>query len=458
MRISKLGYLWGGVVFLLAFVFGNSPTNALGLSLVALALSDFLHKLGRSFPLLELIFTIAVLQLILGAYFAYRLPATFVTYRMYIPEPEYMNVAVPAFVLFLLGMMVIKIPEDAPLLKKKINQFIEQNPRADLHLLLFGFVAILASPWVPPSFRFVFYLASNFIYIGVILYYFNYRQQHRLFVLLSVVIYSFVKSTEEGLFHDFFLWLILGSSLILIGVRIQNWFKFVLFIAGVFFIILLQNVKQEYRLQIKDSQTAVDRLYSLVTLANTSLTTSNSFSDQKNLAFLNSRLNQGWITSAVMYNVPAKVPFQNGQTIVESFQNALLPRFMYPDKKKAGGREGFRLYTGLYINDNTSMGIGLLGEAYINYGQSAGIYLFFWGVFLAGVTRIFYKLALTVNVLFFFMIPLIFLQVVKAETDMITVANHLVKSIIFVVLLYFFWLSLYKQSETTELVHGQGSN
>ena len=444
MRISVIGYIFGGITLILTFLAGNTFVNAVGLSLVALALSDFLYKLGRSFPLLELIFTIAVLQLILGAYFAYRLPGTFVTYRMYVPEPEYMNLAVPAFCLFLLGIMLVKIPENPLLLKQRITQFVGQNPLVGIHLLLFGGLAIIISPFIPANFAFIFYLATNFIYIGGILFYFKPNQKNRLLILIALGAYAFIQSTRQGLFHDFFLWLVLSSSVILIGTNIKEWVKQLLFISGVLFIIVLQNVKQEFRESISSDLAAVDRLALLINLGTKSLSPNSSSWDKKNLAFLNSRLNQGWITSAIMYNVPTYVPFQNGETILESFQNALLPRFIYPNKKKAGGREGFRLYTGLYINDGTSMGIGLLGEAYINYGQFAGVFLLLWGALLGLVNRILLGLAYKVNVLFFFMIPLIFLQVVKAETDMITLVNHLVKASLFVFLLYFFWLNRYK--------------
>ncbi|MFN9036730.1 MAG: hypothetical protein ACK5YO_10575, partial [Planctomyces sp.] len=101
-----------------------------------------------------------------------------------------------------------------------------------------------------------------------------------------------------------------------------------------------------------------------------------------------------------------------------------------PDKKTAGGRENFRRFTGLEIADSTSMGISPLGEAYANFGSMGGIVLMagFGGLFAAS-----YAVAMRFTVTrpsFFFWMPVIFYQAIKAETEFAVVLNQLTKGAI----------------------------
>jgi hypothetical protein len=150
------------------------------------------------------------------------------------------------------------------------------------------------------------------------------------------------------------------------------------------------------------------------------------------------RLNQGWIISAVMDNVPTSEPFAEGETIKEAVISAFIPRFLFPEKKLAGGRENFRRFTGLPIADETSMGISPLGEAYANFGPFGGILVMAtFGAFFAGLFSVSLKYVVR-RPAFFFWLPLLFYQSIKAETEFLVVLNQLSKGAVVAFAMHYF--------------------
>lgn len=70
-------------------------------------------------------------------------------------------------------------------------------------------------------------------------------------------------------------------------------------------------------------------------------------------------------------NVPARVPFENGELWKGAVIHVLTPRFLFPDKPILDDSERTRLYTGMQVagaEADTSIGIGYVGESYIDFG------------------------------------------------------------------------------------------
>jgi hypothetical protein len=150
------------------------------------------------------------------------------------------------------------------------------------------------------------------------------------------------------------------------------------------------------------------------------------------------RLNQGWIISSVMNTVPKSVDYANGETIVDAFYGAFVPRFLAPDKAKAGGQVNFRRFTGLDIADSTSMAISPLGESYANFGPQGGVALIFGFGMIFSLLFSFCLRYVVKHPAFLFWIPLIFYQAIKAETEFATVLNQLSKGAVLAFGLYWF--------------------
>jgi hypothetical protein len=71
-------------------------------------------------------------------------------------------------------------------------------------------------------------------------------------------------------------------------------------------------------------------------------------------------------------NVPARIPYENGELWKDSVLHVLTPRFLFPDKPALDDSERTRLYTGVNVagtESGTSIGIGYVGESYVDYGR-----------------------------------------------------------------------------------------
>ena len=94
-------------------------------------------------------------------------------------------------------------------------------------------------------------------------------------------------------------------------------------------------------------------------------------------------------------------------------------------------------FTGLPIQQETSMGISPLGEAYVNFGVEGGIaFMAVFGILFSALYR-FVATRVIRHPDLIFWIPLIFYQGIKAETEMIVVLNQLVKGSLIVAAGYF---------------------
>jgi len=82
------------------------------------------------------------------------------------------------------------------------------------------------------------------------------------------------------------------------------------------------------------------------------------------------------------------------------------------------------------------MGISILGEAYANFGSFGGvIFMLFWGGLIALIMKVIVDISVNHPTIILW-VPLIFLQMVKAETELVVVINHGVKTSIVIAIFY----------------------
>ncbi|BDC98611.1 hypothetical protein [Persicobacter psychrovividus] len=398
-----------------------------GLLLTAFLFYRFIEQLGKGFPVFELIGLLASLQWILGPFQSYNNPISHYKYYMYVRQEEYMAFVVPAMLLF--SWLLMK--------KRTINiniGILKNYSNYGLPLLFIGFFADLASGFVPNALLFFLFLISNFKYVGAVLLLFSPNPTHRTFFYGSLV-YLVYRALSSGMFHDLILWSIFFLMFWAVKYRPSFKFKLVIIGVGICSSIAIQVVKAQYRVALRGSG-AINKV-ELFTSIFVERMEAGVLEEEEGQEELNVRLNQGWIISAIMHHVPNSEDYAGGETIIEAFSASLLPRFLNPNKKKAGGRENFMRFTGLPLGGNTSMGTSVIGEAYANFGKWGGIgFMFFWGGILLWYWNQLQRLIFTTPLLVVF-VPLLFLQVVKAETELVVVLNHLVKASM--VVWMFFW-------------------
>jgi hypothetical protein len=405
----------------------------IGLGLLIVVAFVFLKALGKRLPILELMLLIAGLQWILGPFIEYNSDYHDIKYYMYVDENTYMSYVVSAYAVFM-GVIFI-LTRNHQVNIQDILDFKKYSSYG-VTILFIGIVSDLLGFVLPGALGFLVFLLGSFKFVGAIILYFSDVRIHR-YIFYGSIFFLVYISLKKALFHDFILWSAFFYMFWAVKTQPTPRIKLLTIIGGFFLLTVIQAVKSDYRALLK--QGFQGNVVSLFLGTVNQKYESGFFEEEEDAAGLNVRLNQGWIISAVMDHVPRNTEFAKGETVRDAIMASLVPRFLNPNKKEAGGQENFRKYTGLTLSDETSMGLSIIGEFYANFGDLTGVFMMgLWGLLLCFIWRklIFnsYKIPLLI-----FYLPLIFLQVVKAETELVVVLNHLLKSIIAVAL--FFWLT-----------------
>src|SRR5690606_10382214 len=188
-----------------------------------------------------------------------------------------------------------------------------------------------------------------------------FRSIHR-YIFYGSIFFLVYISLKNALFHDFILWSTFFYMFWAIKNKPSARSKLLTMAGGFVMLIVIQSVKADYRALLKQGfdGNVVGIFFGTVNQQYES----GFLDEEEDTASLNVRLNQGWIISAIMDHVPRNLEFAGGATIKEAIVASLVPRFLNPDKKEAGGQENFTKYTGLPLSDNTSMGLSIIGEFY----------------------------------------------------------------------------------------------
>ena len=403
-----------------------------GIGMVFIVAYRFLKGLGNRLPILALMVLIAGLQWIIGPAIEYRSLTHHYKYYMYVEEPVYMNFVVPAYSIFAL-IILIGIKRE-PKVSLAVDKFYEYAHYGK-YILFIGIFSDFAGSVAPGGLKFVFFLFASFKYVGALILFFSTKKIDRYYFYGSLV-YLLLISIRNGLFHDLLLWSAFFYMFWAYKIRPNIKLNIIIIACGMFAATLIQAVKAEYRMIIASGYEGnpVSLFFESISQRLSPSEAPTGLEEEENL---NVRLNQGWIISAIMEHTPRMEPYADGETISEAIFSSALPRFLNPNKAVAGGQENFERFTGIPLGENTSMGMSIVGEAYANFGVGGGIlFMAIWAFFLM---RVWFFLVRQVGKreLLVFFLPLIFLQVIKAETELVVVLNHLVKSLMLV--LVFFW-------------------
>jgi hypothetical protein len=349
---------------------------------------------------------------------------------MYVQEEDYFSFALPGAAAYLFGLLAFGFS----IRQKEIIRGIDRRGFFELGIALnVGAVAArIVGGSVPGGLAFFFHLLSQVGYVGTIYLLFS-RSPFRWPLILFSLLQLVQGSTESAMFHDMILW---------VALMFCYWYgtkshstagKMSLLAAVGLGLFSIQAVKEDYRAKVWKGQEA-----SFIGHIIDFWTGEEPISSDAVMSNVIARLNQGWIISSVMNTVPKSVDYANGETIVDAFYSAFVPRFLAPDKVKAGGQVNFRRFTGLNIADSTSMAISPLGEAYANFGPQGGVALIFGFGMIFSLLFSFCLRYVVKHPAFLFWIPLIFYQAIKAETEFATVLNQLSKGAVMAFGLYWF--------------------
>jgi hypothetical protein len=108
-----------------------------------------------------------------------------------------------------------------------------------------------------------------------------------------------------------------------------------------------------------------------------------------------------------MDRVPDVVPYQNGKVWFDNISFVVTPRILFPEKAMYNASEKANIFTGKKyagLKEGSSFSLGYFGDSYVDFGY-VGMFvpLFFIGLFVAFIYRVFYKMN-RLNILFRFAI------------------------------------------------------
>jgi hypothetical protein len=419
--------------------------EALALSLSLYFLLDLVDSIGKKMPFLEIVVVIAFLTWLAMPVVAYEvfneyneLAALWVTF-MPTPAPEYFSYALPATLLFALGL---KMPLMGGIWKMShyndnLKRYLANKSYLGLHLIAIGVVATFLADVTPEMVRNIVQNFALLTYVGMFyVIYSPFKHKKRVVVLCAGLTVS--QSVASGMYGQLVFMAVISALILLAGQKISLSKKLFVLSSGVLLIFLIQSIKFEYRaetwngLERRSDPALFGRLiWERITNPSEMFQTERVF----NMAV---RANQGNIVSKVMNYVPRFEPFAHGRTILEAFAASLAPRFLWPDKPKAGGADMVCRYLGDCQSAlrGVSYNVGPIGEAYINFGKLGGcVFMFFYGLLF----NFLFKSALLISrytpslILWF---PLLFLSFFTMENDILSFINSFVKSAFFTFVIF----------------------
>ena len=418
-RLYMIFFLLVSMVVVLLFGDQLIGYELFSIALFFFILLKFIFDLGPQISMKNVICLLMVLQWLLGPVLGYAYDEYIDKgYRMVVGKETYFGYVLPATLAFIVGIY-LKLSRHP--YKPNFSAHVDYYQKGIL-LIIIGFLFEYL-----PGAGFLGYLLAALKYVGAFYMVLTPHKNKYYWIALVFGYLFFFHSLGSGMFHELLLWSCFLLMLNFFFNRKSFLFRFGVIFTGFFFVFILQLVKPDFRAQLGTN--TEDSKYSLFF----NLVSAKLMGDQplfSNEAIANNvvRLNQGWIISNVMYTVPAQKPFAHGKTILDAIVASIFPRFLFPDKAMAGGRTNMSDYAGITLNENTSMDIRQVGEAYANFGVFGGILMMFiMGLFLNWVITFIEKKCLRYPELILWL-PLIFLQVIKAETSLVTVLNHLVKA------------------------------
>jgi len=433
-----------------------------------------LDKLGKGLVLRELVVlhTIFICLIVpeLG-YSVYNynnyLARIFVRY-MRVPEETYFNYALPAVCAFSVALCypirkkrtILDEGQSFKDFLSKVREQLKVMAKTGVNIVAIGIVIFFVMDLLPESFRFIATLFFFSSFAGILYIYYSpyFPSKKTLLILFSAFMIGF--AIQSGVFTIIVYMGITMFSFLFLGRKYALWKKLMVFIVGVFFLFVIQNVKMTYRDITWRNENVENKTNLFGDIIVEKLQNFDRLISEEGFFPVYMRTNQGYNISMVMDRIPAKQDFDNGDRLMTIVASAFVPRFLWPNKPEAGGKDSMKYFAGVNIY-GWSTNVGPIGEAYGSFGVVGGIfYMFVLGLFVRWVYLRVFVIAQKMPLLILW-IPVLFYQVTYSmETDSLQILNSLLKGAFFLWLIYKFlpgWFGVAKKLSKARKVY-QRSN
>jgi len=419
--------------------------------LVVTVVLMLLDKLGKGIILREVIslfYIITCLVMPLVGYEFYtssnELAALFVKV-MPVTKDIYYDYTMPAISFFTLALNIpvnLKTEIDGGEILRKIigvlKVVLTGKRNIGILLMVVGASVSLIINFLPANLRFFATLFFFSSFAGLLYVHFSPASTYKNMVIAIFILFIIFNAINSGMFT---LVAYMGAtvfSFFYFGIKTSMLRKSAVLLLCIFLLFMVQASKKTY-LQITWKEGFTGNKAEVFTqLLIENINKGDAFFEKKSFFPFYLRANQGYNVALVMKRIPSAMPFDKGKKVFLSFSSSLVPRFLWPDKPIAGGSDNMRYYTGRNIT-KWSTNVGPLGEAYGSFGPIGGIvYMFFIGYFIRFAYKIILQYSLKSPALICWLPVIFFQSTYSAETDTLQIMNSIVKSLIFIWLLYKF--------------------
>lgn len=408
----------------------------------------YINNLGHSINIFDFLAFYSALDSLLSPLIAYKyfnksdsLASLWGAY-MRVPEDVYYAYLIPANLALFAGLNFIfyKRKLDAVALVDRAKAYVANKSKIGFFFVGVGVMASQLVRSVPGSITFIFYMMSMMSYVGGFYVYFSVKKRRNLIIGLLFALF-FLVSVQKGLFGEFAMFSVMASSVVMLQYRFSFFSKLLFFVIAISCVMVIQSVKAEYRLIVWNGQSSSEyagqgNLEVFSGLITEKLNSPKDMFNEKDMFFLNRRINQGFLISMAMNYVPRIEPYADGETIWLSLAAVAVPRFLWPEKPESGGHMNLARFVGIKRRLNYSMNIGPYGEGYGNFGPTGGVvFIFIYAALIAFfLDRVLSKCRDYPSLIIW--LPFLFYYVLTVETDILTTLNSFVKMIIFLTVIY----------------------
>ena len=433
------------VMALFLFIF-NDATFYINISylLTFFLAGQLILDLGTKIPLRSLVLFITAYQYLVAPSLDYQFLGAYNPYfKMRLAQDDYFSFVLFAFLALWAGLSfpLRKVRNEREILTT-LKKSPAVNAKIGIRLVFIGFITnyLTVIFTIPSGLNFIMILLTLMRFVGI-LYIWLSNYKHKKLVIGAVIFEYVLFSLSTGIFiqliilsiflYAYYTLLNKPNKLRIIGIVSLS-------IVGLF---LLQSVKKEYRNQIWTQRDQSNKFGIISGLLSDRVSTLDATSFLYTAASVNMRLNQGWVMQLIMFNMPVKKPFLNGEVFWNEFSGLFLPRFILSDKASVQSSEKFEKFAGYKLLGYT-IAVGILGDGYGNFGVEGGIlFCFIIGMFFNLCIYTFYRLSELYPSLFLWCV-FIFFYLIRAGDDFYIICNWLIKSSMMLWAIYF----LFKRS------------
>ncbi len=424
--------------FLLWLISDFTIYESFGIVLFVYSLLEVVDNLGKRIVILDFITLLAIFSCLVMPVVFYHVYTKedhmARLWRKYMPisSEDYFSFALPAVIALAVGIRIplkkYKIETHPESYILKVKEYLKTKPYLGLSLIGVGVVAGLLNFLVPAGLKQVFFLMEHLTFVGVFYVIYSPYRNKRL-VVAGVIALMLAQTLIGGMFGELIYLLACSVPLILLGKKISFKTKLIYALVGIFSIIVLQSIKNEYRQRNWIEGQGADPFYFGQLVADR-LTDADALLNTNNLFFTSVRMNQGWLVAVTMKMVPERYPFGDIENVGKTIVATIVPRFVWPDKPEAGGKANLKRFWGFKLT-GYSMNLGPLGEAYANFDRTGGIvYMFLYGLMFNFILSYLLKFSEKRPSIVLWL-PFLLFYAISVESDLVTTMGSLMKGMIF---------------------------